>query len=146
MSLNKHMGFAQELLQKLSGELGDNLVQQLLNNPQKSEADIWDQREAVAGLKQQLESLNSPDAKQLRSLADYLVKKDVWIIGGDGWAYDIGFGGSTMSSPVGKMSTSWSWIQRSIPTPADNPQKRLLAAQWPSLPLVGNRHPRKTWA
>jgi pyruvate-ferredoxin/flavodoxin oxidoreductase len=93
MSLNKHMGFAQELLQKLSGELGDNLVQQILDNPQKSEADIWDQREAVAGLKQQLESLNSPDAKQLRSLADYLVKKDVWIIGGDGWAYDIGFGG-----------------------------------------------------
>ncbi|MGC9502147.1 pyruvate:ferredoxin (flavodoxin) oxidoreductase [Baaleninema sp.] len=93
MSLDKHTAFASELLQKLAGQIGDNLVQNILDNPQKSEADIWEQREYVQQLKQALENIDSPDAKQLRSLADYLVKKDVWIVGGDGWAYDIGFGG-----------------------------------------------------
>jgi len=93
LSIDKHAAFAAELLQKLAGQIGDNLAQQILDNPQKSEADIWEQREAVGQLKQALENLDSPDAKQLRSLADYLVKKDVWIVGGDGWAYDIGFGG-----------------------------------------------------
>jgi len=93
LSIDKHAAFAAELVQKLAGQIGDNLAQKILDNPQKSEADIWEQREAVGQLKQALENLDSPDAKQLRSLADYLVKKDVWIVGGDGWAYDIGFGG-----------------------------------------------------
>ncbi|CAD5972723.1 Pyruvate-flavodoxin oxidoreductase [Planktothrix tepida] len=93
MSIDKHTGFALELLQKLGGEVGDNLVSQILNNPQKSEADIWEQRQLVAELKQKLQGNHSPDAQQLLSLADYLVKKSVWIIGGDGWAYDIGYGG-----------------------------------------------------
>ncbi|MBE9126013.1 MULTISPECIES: pyruvate:ferredoxin (flavodoxin) oxidoreductase [unclassified Coleofasciculus] len=93
VSIDKHTQFAGELLQKLAGEIGDNLVSAILNAEQKSEADIWEQRERVAELKQKLQGLNSPDAKQLLSLADYLVKKSVWIIGGDGWAYDIGYGG-----------------------------------------------------
>ncbi|PPT05732.1 Pyruvate-flavodoxin oxidoreductase [Geitlerinema sp. FC II] len=93
LSLDKHTAFASELLQKLAGQIGDNLVRNILDNPQKSEADIWEQREYVQQLKQALDNIDSPDAKQLRSLADYLVKKDVWIVGGDGWAYDIGFGG-----------------------------------------------------
>ena len=93
MSIDKHTGFAMELLQKLGGEVGDNLVSQILNNSQKSEADIWEQRQLVAELKQKLQGNHSPDAQQLLSLADYLVKKSVWIIGGDGWAYDIGYGG-----------------------------------------------------
>ena len=106
LSLDKHAQFAAELLQKLSSKLGDNLVGDILNAEQKSEADIWEQRERVAQLKQKLQAIVSSseqqttnnkqqttDAKQLLSLADYLVKKSVWIIGGDGWAYDIGFGG-----------------------------------------------------
>ncbi|MBE9142033.1 pyruvate:ferredoxin (flavodoxin) oxidoreductase [Planktothrix mougeotii] len=93
MSIDKHTGFALELLQKLGGEVGDNLVSQIVNNSQKSEADIWEQRQLVAELKQKLQGNHSPDAQQLLSLADYLVKKSVWIIGGDGWAYDIGYGG-----------------------------------------------------
>ncbi|MBD2483782.1 pyruvate:ferredoxin (flavodoxin) oxidoreductase [Planktothrix sp. FACHB-1365] len=93
MSIDKHTGFALELLQKLGGEVGDNLVSQILNNSQKSEADIWEQRQLVTELKQKLQGNHSPDAQQLLSLADYLVKKSVWIIGGDGWAYDIGYGG-----------------------------------------------------
>ncbi|MCT7957120.1 pyruvate:ferredoxin (flavodoxin) oxidoreductase [Laspinema palackyanum] len=93
VSIDKQAQFAAELLQKLSSEIGDNLVTGILNATQKSEADIWEQRDRVAALKEKLQGMNSPDAKQLASIADYLVKKDVWIIGGDGWAYDIGYGG-----------------------------------------------------
>src|ERR1019366_7343035 len=65
----------------------------LLSQPQKSEADIFDQRQRVDLLKEKLRGQTTPDAKQLISLADMLVKKSVWIVGGDGWAYDIGYGG-----------------------------------------------------
>jgi pyruvate-ferredoxin/flavodoxin oxidoreductase len=80
-------------LQQLGGDIGDNLVKDILASEQKNEADIWEQRERVVQLKQKLQSLESSTAKQLLSLADFLVKKSVWIIGGDGWAYDIGYGG-----------------------------------------------------
>ncbi|GAB4287127.1 MAG: pyruvate:ferredoxin (flavodoxin) oxidoreductase [Oscillatoriaceae cyanobacterium] len=93
IAIDKHAQFAAELVQKLGGDLGDNLVREILAAEQKTEADIWEQRARVEQLKQKLQGINSPDAKQLLSLADYLVKKAVWIIGGDGWAYDIGYGG-----------------------------------------------------
>jgi pyruvate-ferredoxin/flavodoxin oxidoreductase len=93
VSIDKQAQFAAELVQKLSSEIGDNLVTGILTATQKNEADIWEQRDRVAALKEKLQGMNSPDAQQLASLADYLVKKDVWIIGGDGWAYDIGYGG-----------------------------------------------------
>ena len=93
VSIDKQTDFAKELLQKLVGEIGENLVDGILNQEQRSEADIWEQRERVTQLKEKLANLDSPEAKQLLNLADYLVKKSVWIVGGDGWAYDIGFGG-----------------------------------------------------
>lgn len=93
ISIDKHAQFAGELLTQLQDRVGTELVGAILNTSQKTEADIWEQRERVARLKQILETLDSPNAKQLLSLADYLVKKSVWIVGGDGWAYDIGFGG-----------------------------------------------------
>lgn len=93
LSLDKHAQFATELLHKVGGTVGDNLVSAIVNASQKSEADIWEQRERVAQLKEKLQGVDSPEAKQMLSLADYLVKKSVWILGGDGWAYDIGFGG-----------------------------------------------------
>jgi pyruvate-ferredoxin/flavodoxin oxidoreductase len=93
LSLDKQKEFASELLKKLSADLGDELVQTILSAEQKDEADIYEQRERVALLKQRLQTIDSEEAKQLLSLADLLVKKSVWIIGGDGWAYDIGFGG-----------------------------------------------------
>ncbi len=93
LSLDKQNQFAKELLSKMSGEIGDNLITEIINAVQKDEADIWEQRERVRQLKQKLESFQTKEAKQLLSLADYLVKKSVWIVGGDGWAYDIGFGG-----------------------------------------------------
>jgi len=79
--------------------VGDNLVDSILKAPQKTEADIWEQRQRIELLKQQLDKIPTFDPnlkskiQNLKSLADYLVKKSVWIIGGDGWAYDIDFGG-----------------------------------------------------
>ncbi|AMA09154.1 pyruvate:ferredoxin (flavodoxin) oxidoreductase [Picosynechococcus sp. PCC 73109] len=102
LSIDKQAQFAAELLQRLSGELGDNFVSELLTARQADEADIWEQRQRVRELKNKLASLNAPDAKQLASLADYLVKKSVWIVGGDGWAYDIGFGGLDHAIASGK--------------------------------------------
>ncbi len=93
ISIDKQAQFAAELLQQLSAELGDNIVSEILKAEQRSEADIWQQRERVTVLKQAMQNINAPAAKQLQVLADYLVKKSVWIVGGDGWAYDIGFGG-----------------------------------------------------
>jgi pyruvate-ferredoxin/flavodoxin oxidoreductase len=93
VSLDKQKEFASELLMKLSGVIGSELVEAILTAPQKDEADIYDQRERVALLKERLQAIDTPEARQLLSLADALVKKSVWIIGGDGWAYDIGFGG-----------------------------------------------------
>lgn len=99
VSIDKQSQFANELVEKLASEIGDNLASAILNAEQKTEADIWEQRERVIQLKDKLEQMinfgNSPseDAKQLLNLADYLVKKSVWIVGGDGWAYDIDSGG-----------------------------------------------------
>jgi pyruvate-ferredoxin/flavodoxin oxidoreductase len=93
VSIDKQTEFARELLVNLAGKIGDDLVRAILEAPQKDEADIYEQRQRVDILKERLQKLNSPEAKQLLALADMLVKKSVWIVGGDGWAYDIGYGG-----------------------------------------------------
>jgi pyruvate-ferredoxin/flavodoxin oxidoreductase len=93
VSIDKQKEFAEELLKKLSPRLGDDFVTQLLFADQSDEAGIHEQRERVAALKEKLPGLDLPEARQLLSLADQLVKKSVWIVGGDGWAYDIGYGG-----------------------------------------------------
>jgi pyruvate-ferredoxin/flavodoxin oxidoreductase len=82
-----------ELLQRLGPSVGTNLVQQILANPQKDEAHIFEQREWVTVLKKKLQGVDNADACRLLPLADALVRKSVWILGGDGWAYDIGYGG-----------------------------------------------------
>ncbi len=81
------------MLLRVAGKIGDELVSAILTAPQKDEADIFEQRQRVDILKERLRNLATPDAKLLLSVADMLVKKSVWIIGGDGWAYDIGYGG-----------------------------------------------------
>ena len=93
VSLDKQQEFAGELLQQLSPQIGRGLVTEILNARQRDEADIFDQRERVAELKRRLGSLGDPIAKRLLALADMLVRKSVWIVGGDGWGYDIGYGG-----------------------------------------------------
>jgi pyruvate-ferredoxin/flavodoxin oxidoreductase len=93
LSIDKQTEFARELVRRLGSAIGDELAAGLLSSTQKDEADIYEQRERVKALKEKLRTLNSPEARQLASLADMLVKKSVWIVGGDGWAYDIGYGG-----------------------------------------------------
>ena len=93
LTLDKHEQMAHELLRKLETEVGSALLAEILSADQHDEADIFEQRKRVARLKEKLEKLKSPDARNLLSVADTLVKKSVWIVGGDGWAYDIGYGG-----------------------------------------------------
>jgi len=93
LTVDKQSEFARELLTGLSGMLSETLVTELLNADQSSEAGIQAQRERVVALKQALQDLKDPRAGLLSDLADYLVKRSVWILGGDGWAYDIGYGG-----------------------------------------------------
>ena len=93
LALDKHAEYARELVARLSGAIGDELAQALLYTDQFTEAGIQVQRERVARLKEKLQGLRTREAKDLLSVADALVKKSVWIIGGDGWAYDIGYGG-----------------------------------------------------
>ncbi len=93
LSLDKQTDYARELVQRLAGQFGNELATALLKADQSTEAGIRDQRERVAALKQKLATVKTAEAKDLLSLADALVKKSVWIVGGDGWAYDIGYGG-----------------------------------------------------
>jgi len=93
LAIDKHNIQAKDLLTRMASEIGEQLVEALINADQKDEAGIFEQRQRVEELKKKLDGMNSAEAKHLTSLADYLVKKSVWIIGGDGWAYDIGYGG-----------------------------------------------------
>ncbi len=93
LAIDKHNQFARELLVSLQDKLGKDFVDSVINAEQKDETGIYEQRQRVAGLKKRLEQMNTSESKKLLEIADYLVKKSVWIIGGDGWAYDIGYGG-----------------------------------------------------
>ena len=93
IALDKQNDYAKELLVLLRDQLGDELVDAILNADQTDEAGIYEQRERIILLKQKLQYSIDQSAQTLLQLADSLSKKSVWIIGGDGWAYDIGFGG-----------------------------------------------------
>jgi pyruvate-ferredoxin/flavodoxin oxidoreductase len=93
VSIDKQREFAGELLENLSPQLGQDLVEGILKADQGSEVGIFEQRERVSFLKNKLTKIDSTNAKLLLGLADQLVRKSVWIVGGDGWAYDIGYGG-----------------------------------------------------
>lgn len=93
VTIDKFKEFATELLTRNKKVVGEELADEILNAAQKSEGEIQEQRKRVEKLKAVLKGKENDDLKQLLSLADYLVRKSVWIIGGDGWAYDIGFSG-----------------------------------------------------
>jgi pyruvate-ferredoxin/flavodoxin oxidoreductase len=92
LALDRQTAYARELLGRLDGAVAD-LAPALVDADQSTEAGIGAQRERVATLKARLSAIDSPPARELASVADALVRKSVWIVGGDGWAYDIGFGG-----------------------------------------------------
>ncbi len=93
LSIDKQSEYARELVARLAPDLGQDLADALLAADQATEAGITAQRERVEALRKALEPMGTPAARDLHALADSLVKKSVWIIGGDGWAYDIGYGG-----------------------------------------------------
>ncbi len=93
LTIDKFNEYAKELLAKLADKVGKELADGILNANQKTEEELENQRVRVGELKGKLEKLDDPAARNLLSIADYLVKKSVWILGGDGWAYDIGYGG-----------------------------------------------------
>ncbi len=93
LTLDKQNEYAHELVESFRKELGSELTDGILHADQSTEAGIEEQRERVAEIRKKLASSSDPRAKDLVGLADTLVKKSVWIIGGDGWAYDIGYGG-----------------------------------------------------
>jgi pyruvate-ferredoxin/flavodoxin oxidoreductase len=93
VSLDKQAEFARELLQRFAPKIGAELVQAILGADQSDEAGIQEQRGRIAGLDERLRALNDPELRDLAALTGALARKSVWMVGGDGWAYDIGYGG-----------------------------------------------------
>lgn len=93
LAIDKQNEYAKELVERLTPYIGEELTVAILSADQSSEVGIFAQRERVKLLKQKLANSNAREALDLLATADALVKKSVWIIGGDGWGYDIGFGG-----------------------------------------------------
>ncbi len=93
LATDKLSEYAVELVAELAPQIGEELVEELLGADQTDEKGIQEQRDRVGALKEKLEGLDSPRARELLTVADYLLKRSIWSVGGDGWAYDIGFGG-----------------------------------------------------
>jgi pyruvate-ferredoxin/flavodoxin oxidoreductase len=93
LALNKQEEYANELVERLASQIGQELAAALYGADQSTEESIRTQRERVSVLKAKLKNTDTSEARDLLAVADALVKKSVWIVGGDGWAYDIGYGG-----------------------------------------------------
>jgi pyruvate-ferredoxin/flavodoxin oxidoreductase len=93
LAVDQHEARARELVRHLASDVGEPLASAILEAPQRSEAEIAEQRRRVVALRAALASMVTPAARELERVGDYLVRKSIWIVGGDGWAYDIGFGG-----------------------------------------------------
>ncbi|MBN1960780.1 MAG: pyruvate:ferredoxin (flavodoxin) oxidoreductase [Deltaproteobacteria bacterium] len=93
LAVDKMQEDARALVTKLGSQIGDNLATKIINADQSTEAGIANQRQRVKELQSKLVEIKTPEAKWLSKIANYLVKKSIWIVGGDGWAYDIGYGG-----------------------------------------------------
>lgn len=93
LSVQQQKELALHLVKQMESSIGGDLVREIVEAKQIDEADIFAQRQRVEILKEKIQKINAPQVHQLLSVADMLVKKSIWIIGGDGWAYDIGFGG-----------------------------------------------------
>jgi pyruvate-ferredoxin/flavodoxin oxidoreductase len=93
VAIDKHRQQAMELLDAMRDQIGNELVEDILNASESDEAGIHEQRERVTQLRDKLKGIDSAEARLLADLAENLCRKSVWIVGGDGWAYDIGYGG-----------------------------------------------------
>jgi pyruvate-ferredoxin/flavodoxin oxidoreductase len=102
LAIDQNRAQAEQLLDELAGDIGSELVDALRSTDQIDEVGIARQRKLVVDLRAKLAAIDSPAARKLDRMADYLVKKSVWIVGGDGWAYDIGYGGLDHVLAVGR--------------------------------------------
>ncbi len=93
LAADRHTEIARRRLTELRNEVGGELVDELLDAPQLTESEIREQRIRLAELQRRLDTLDGPVVTDLRSVLDHLIRRSVWIVGGDGWAYDIGSGG-----------------------------------------------------
>lgn len=93
VTADKQLDVARDMMNELKNELGESFVKEILEAKQILESEIAEQRQRVDELKTKLKSIKSPVADHLLSVADQLVRRSVWLVGGDGWAYDIGYGG-----------------------------------------------------
>jgi pyruvate-ferredoxin/flavodoxin oxidoreductase len=93
LAADKHLALALSLLAGLADKVGQGLAEAIAKAPQIKESDIRAQRVRVAQLKTRLLTIKEPSALDLLSVVDHLVRRSIWIVGGDGWAYDIGYGG-----------------------------------------------------
>ncbi len=93
LAVDKLTEHARELVAKLADRIGQDLADGLLEADQRDEAGIFEQRQRIAALKEKLATLDLPEAETLAGICENLARRSVWIIGGDGWAYDIGYGG-----------------------------------------------------
>jgi pyruvate-ferredoxin/flavodoxin oxidoreductase len=93
ITADKQLAMAKQYLQELKEEIGTELATAILNAPVILESELNEQHERVRELKNKLKMIDKPAAQHLLSIADQLVRRSVWLVGGDGWAYDIGYGG-----------------------------------------------------
>lgn len=93
ITADKQLAIAKQYLLELKDQVGEELVNEILNAPQTLESELAKQRFRVQLLKEKLKTTNVPAAQHLLSVVDQLVRRSVWLVGGDGWAYDIGYGG-----------------------------------------------------
>ena len=93
LAIDEHRKMAGDMLRKMAPHIGEGLVEKLLMNEERTETGIAQRRELITALKEKLAGIETVEARRLLDLADYLARKSVWSLGGDGWAYDIGYGG-----------------------------------------------------
>jgi pyruvate-ferredoxin/flavodoxin oxidoreductase len=93
IALDQQKEYADLMVSRMSGAIGEELAKALLEAKQNTETEVNEQRERVKALREKLSKDKSSDARNLLAIADVLVRRSVWILGGDGWAFDIGFGG-----------------------------------------------------
>lgn len=93
LAADKHLELATALVRRLAPSVGEDLARAILDAPQERESELRAQRARVDALKQKLATMDDEAARDLLSVVDHLVRRSIWIVGGDGWAYDIGYGG-----------------------------------------------------
>ena len=142
---DKKVEFAIELLKTLSADLGDALVDSLVSEEQSDEPGINAQRGRVAELKKKLAGIQKPEAAQLAAVADSLVKRSVWIIGGDGWAYDIGYGGLDHVIASGRNVNIIVLDTEVYSNTGGQASKATPRGAVARSPPAGSRRPRRTW-